>query len=836
MNRLKLSLRMLRRNWQAGESRVLLFALFIAVASVTTVGFFADRVEQALNVQANELIGGDLVVITDHPTPGSYRDAAQGLALKTAETATFPSMVSNPVADGGVSLAEIKAVSEGFPLRGRTRIADAVGGSDRAADGIPARGTVWVGTALLGKINAKIGDTLSVGKSELRIAAVITKEPDNVLDYFGVAPRVLVNLADLDATSLVQVGSRIGYRFLVAGEPAEVEKYRALVQPQLKRGQRMEGVRDSRSEVRVSLDRASRFLGLAALLSVVLASVAVALAARRFSQRQMDHCAMMRCLGASQADIFLLNFYQFIYLGMLASLLGAAAGFVAQSILANLLSGFFTVKLPQPGIVPALQGALTGFVLLLGFTVPPLLRLRSVPTLRVLRRDVGSLEGFSLGAYVLGFGALASLIIWRAGDVKLGAYALGGFAAALGAAALFGWILIAVVSRMRGRIGGFFGGALRYGLANMRRRAGGSLVQIMALGLGIMAMLLLTLVRTDIISKWQMSMPPEAANRFVINIQSDQLQGVQAYFAERSLQTPDLYPMVRGRLVAINDAATTKDTFQDERAKRLVEREFNLSYGDQRRADNKVVAGEWWEPGSAAKEFSVEEGLAKTLKVKVGDTLTYEIAGSRFTGKVSNLRKVDWDSFKPNFFVIASPGLLESYPASYITSFYLPPGKEQVVNGLVKQFPNLSVIDLSAIMAQVRAISDQVARAVEFVFLFALAAGLVVLYAAIATTQDERIFEGAIMRTLGAQRRQLILLQVAEFFAIGLLAGMVAAGGAVGLGVLLSDKVLGVPYEINPWVPIIGLLAGAVGITLAGLIGTRSAVNSPPLQTIRAVA
>jgi putative ABC transport system permease protein len=836
MNRARLSLRMLRRNWQAGESRVLLFALFIAVASVTTVGFFADRVEQALKVQANELIGGDLVVITDHPTPDAYRDAAKPLALSTARTAAFPSMVSRSASDGGVSLAEIKAISEGFPLRGKIRIAREVGAPDQAAEGIPSRGTVWVADALLGKVNAKIGDTLSVGKLDLTIAAVITKEPDNVLDYFGVAPRVLINEADLPGTSLVQVGSRITYRFLVAGDAAEVDKYRAQVQPQLKRGQRVEGVRDSRSEVRVSLDRASRFLGLAALLSVILASVAVALAARRFSQRQMDHCAMMRCLGASQADIFLLNFYQFIALGILASVIGAAAGFGAQAILANLLSGFFTVKLPQPGIVPALQGALTGFVLLLGFTVPPLLRLRRVPTLRVLRRDVGSLEGFSLGAYALGFAALASLIIWRAGDVRLGAYAVGGFVVALGAAALVGWLLITVVARLRGKIGGFFGGALRYGLANMKRRAGGSLVQIMALGLGIMAMLLLTLVRTDIISKWQTSMPPDAANRFVINIQSEQLKGVQAYFSGLNLKTPDLYPMVRGRLVAINDKATTKDNFQDERAKRLVEREFNLSYGDQRRVDNKVVAGTWWEPGSQAKEFSVEEGLAKSLKINVGDTLTYEIAGTRFTGKVSNLRKVDWDSFKPNFFVIASPGLLESYPASYITSFHLPPGNEQVVNGLVKQFPNLSVIDLSAIMAQVRTISDQVARAVEFVFLFALAAGLVVLYAAISTTQDERIFEGAIMRTLGAQRRQLVILQVAEFFAIGMLAGVVAACGAVGMGVLLSDKILGLPYVINPWVPIIGLLAGAVGVTLAGLIGTRSTINSPPLQTIRAVA
>lgn len=834
MNRIRLAGRMLKRNWQAGESRVLLFALFIAVASVTTVGFFADRVEQALKLQANELIGGDLVVVSRSPVPADLAELAASLQLAKATTATFPSMVS--VDQGGAALGEIKAVSDGFPLRGKLRISAGPGLPDREAEGGPARGTVWVTEPLLGKIDLAVGDVLNVGRANLKVTALITKEPDNVLDYFGVASRVMINEADLPATSLVQVGSRITYRMLLSGAPDAVEKFRTTVQPALKSGQRIETVRDARSEVRVSLDRASRFLGLAALLSVILASVAVALAARRFSLRQMDHSAMMRCLGASQADIFLLNFYQFVMLAVLASLLGALVGYGAQALLANLLSGFFTVQLPAPGPLPALQGALTGFVLLLGFTVPPLLRLRSVPTLRVLRRDVGGLEGFSLSAYVLGLGALVGLIVWRAGDIKLGLLAVGGFAAALGAAAVLGMVLIQAVAGLRGRIGGALGGALRYGLANMKRRAGGSLVQIMALGLGIMAMLLLTLVRTDIIANWQSSIPKDAPNRFVINIQSDQLKAVQEYFSRRNLTTPDLYPMVRGRLVEINDAPVDKSRYKDERARRLVEREFNMTFGDQRREDNKVIAGEWWRAGDGSKAFSVEEGLAQTLGLKLGDSLTYEIGGNRFSGRITSLRKVDWGSFKPNFFVIASPGLIENYPASYITSFSLPPGREQVVTDLVKQFPNLSVIDLSAIMAQVQTISDQVARAVEFVFLFALLAGLVVLYAAISTTQDERIFEGAIMRTLGAQRRQLIMLQTAEFLAIGVLAGLVAAGGAVGLGMLLSEQVLNVPYVINWWVPAIGLLAGAAGVTLAGLIGTRSTVNSPPLQTIRGVA
>jgi putative ABC transport system permease protein len=582
--------------------------------------------------------------------------------------------------------------------------------------------------------------------------------------------------------------------------------------------------------VRVSLERAQRFLGLASLLSVVLASVAVALAARRFSIRQTDGAAMMRCLGASQAGIFAINAWQLLALAAAGCLAGTLAGFGAQAVLAHWLTGLFSVALPAPGWLPAVQGFGVGLVLVLGFTLPPLLRLRNVPTLRVLRSDLAAAEPSSLLAYALGLAALSGLIVWQAGDAKLGGIALGGFALALGLAAAAGYALIHVLSRLRANASGPW----RYGLANLRRRTGASLVQVMALGVGIMAMLLLTLVRTDLIVKWQQSMPADMPNRFAINIQTDQLPLVKGYFADLGLATPDLYPMVRGRLAAIGERAVSPATFEDQRARRLVEREFNLSWARDPRPDNRIVAGAWWKPG-AEPQFSVEEGIAKALSIRVGDTLTWDVAGSRFTAKVTNLRKVEWDSFKANFFVIANPGLLEAYPASWITSFHLPGGREEVVTKLVERFPNVSVIDLTAIMGQVKRISDQVSRAVEFVFLFSIAAGLVVLFAAITSTQDERVFEGAVMRTLGASRRQLVLTQLSEFLAIGLLSGAVAAGGAVALAIVLSERVLGVPYEFNWVVPVAGLLAGGAGVALAGILGTRRAVDTPPLAAIRAL-
>jgi putative ABC transport system permease protein len=540
---------------------------------------------------------------------------------------------------------------------------------------------------------------------------------------------------------------------------------------------------------------------------------------------------MMRCLGATQADLFAIHAWQFVALGVAACLLGALIGYAAQAVLARWLMDFFTVTLPLPGFLPGLRGVVIGFVLLLGFTLPPLLRLRNVSTLRVLRRDLAAAEPLTAAAFALGLAALSALIVWQAGDVKMGSIALGGFAAALAIAAIAGYGLIRLVARARGAASGPW----RYGLANLRRRTGASLVQIIALGLGLMAMLMLTLVRTELISRWQQSMPKDMPNRFAINIQSDQLPDVNRYFVELGMKTPDLYPMVRGRLLSIGGRTIAGADYKDERARRLAEREFNLSWAERNRPDNKIVAGRFWAPDSPEPQFSVEEGIAKTLDIKLGDMLTFDVAGSKFTAKATSFRKVDWDSFKPNFFVIASPQLLQGYPASWITSFHLPQGKDDVVTRLVQRFPNVSVIDLSAIMAQVQRITDQVSRAVEFVFLFAIAAGLVVLFAAIVSTQDERVFEGAILRTLGASRRQLTVLQLAEFLTIGILAGTIASAGAVALSMVLSDRVLGIPYEFRWGLPLAGIAIGGFGVALAGLIGTRKVVNSPPLQTIRAV-
>lgn len=823
---IRLAVRMLVRDLRAGDLRVLLAALLVAVASVATVGFFTDRVRGALANEAARLLGGDLALVTGQPPADEYAQQAARLGLATAHTVIFPSMASTPEQ---ATLTDIKAVSDSYPLRGKMRIADQPGGNEREATGAPPAGTVWVAERTLINLDAKIGDEIELGAKTFRIGAVVTYEPDNAFNYFNVAPRVMMNLADLAATELIQTGSRVRYRLLVAGAQKPLAAFTAFANERIGRGERLDTVRDTRSEVRSALNRAEQFLGLASLLSVILAAVGVALASRRFMQRELDTCAIMRCLGASQATLLKLYLAEFALLGVAAGVVGCALGFIAQYGLAYLLADLIQVPLPLPTATPVWQAFAVGVLLLAGFALPPLLRLKSVPTLRVLRREMG-VAPLSISAYFAGMAVIALLLYWRAGDVKIWGWVMLGIAGCLILSALLGYLMVNAAARLRGA-GGV---AFRYGLASLKRRRASSVTQMVSLGLGIMALLLLTLVRGDLLNAWRNNLPPDAPNRFVIGIQPDQVDDVRRFLAQSGLGAPELYPMVRGRLTHINGGALDVDSLTDERSRRLAEREFNLSYATHNRPDNLIVAGRFWKPDARdAREFSVEEGIAQTLNIRMGDVLTYRVAGQTVEGKVTSLRKVNWDSFKANFFVIGTPGMLERMPASYLTSFHVARAQEPAANQLVRKFPNLSLIDVGAILDQVRAIGDQVSRAVEFVFLFTLAAGLIVLYAAIVSSQDERIYEAAIMRTLGARRGQLVLAQLAEFMAIGLLAGTIAAIFATAVGYVVSVKVLNLGYEFNALVPAFGIVLGAAGVVLAGLSATFSTLNRPPLQTIR---
>jgi len=827
---LVLAARLLVRDWRAGETRILLAALIVAATSVTTVSFFSERVSHAMVRESSQLLGGDLVIVSDQPLQSQLDAKADELGLRVTRSVRFRSMTL--FGDQSL-LTAVKAVSPGYPLRGKLQIRERVGGPDFAPERIPARGSVWIDSRLLRRLGLALGDQLRLGERNFTVAALVTEEPESVAGFFNMEPRLILNADDLDSTGLVVPGSRVRYRLYVAGDERAISAFSAYAQKQKQPGQRIETVRDARPEIKSGLDRAQRFLGLSSLLAVVLAGVAIGLAARRHIQRHFDACAMMRCLGALQSEVLGLYGVQFMLAGALAALLGSLAGLALQQVLVAMLSPLMGVRLPAPGLWPLFQGFATTCILLAGFVLPPLFSLRKISTMRVLRRDIGAPDPAGISAYVLGSGAIALLILWQAGDREMGWTVLGGVVATLLACAAITLLAIRVMRRALGHAG--FG--WRTGLANIRRRSMGSVLQVSAIGLGLLALMLLTLVRNDLLGSWRQTLPEDAPNRFLVNIQTDQIGELRRHFAQHGRSFPPLYPMVRGRLVGINGKPVNESDFTGERAKRLVNRAFNLSWREALHSDNRIVQGRWFDQADRGKKLiSVETGIAETLGLHLGDELRFDIAGDELDVRIASLRKVQWDSFRVNFFVLAAPGLLDDYPKSWVTSFYLPAAEGEFIDGLIREFPGLLVIDVEAVMGQVIHMMDQVIRAVEFVFVFSLIAGVLVLLAAIASTHDERRRDAAVMRTLGASSRQLRLLQLSEFAFIGVVAGAIAAIGATLVGWQLAEKVLDVPYQVSPAVWVVGVIAGVVTVTAVGMAGTNGLLRTPPMAVFRTLA
>ncbi|MEG0822470.1 MAG: FtsX-like permease family protein [Burkholderiaceae bacterium] len=819
--------RMTRRDWHAGELRLLLAALVVAVAAVTSVGFLVDRIRLGLERDATQLLGADLVLSADQAIGPEPAQQAQAAGLLTAETTTFPSMAL--AANEGNALVAVKAVSSRYPLRGRMRLTTP--GGDEAAPAAPAPGAAWADPQLLAALGIQPGESIQLGDSSFVIERVISVEPDRGSGFINFAPRVMINLADLPATGLIQPGSRATYRLLVAGERGPMASYSAWLKARLARGQSIETLASGRPEMQRTIERAQQFLSLVAMLAAMVAAVAVAASARRFSARHLDSCAMMRCLGLAQADIVALFALEFLLVGLAACALGVAVGYALHFVLLSVLGTLVASSLPPPSALPALQGLACGMVLLAGFALPPLAQLRRVPPLRVLRKDLGPPAGLAAVGYLAGLAGFFGLMIWAADDLKVGLLTAGGFAVALLVFALVAWLAIQSLAPLR-QPAGRISLALRFAVASVQRRPLATVIQLVALAVGLMALLLLAVTRTDLVDAWRRAAPPDAPNRFVINIQPDQVKAVEARLAAAGIKNAPLYPMVRGRLVAVNGAVVGPETFTNERAQRLVDREFNLSYMNERPGHNPILAGQWFGP-QATDELSIEEGIAKTLGLKLGDALQFEIAGRKLEARITSLRKVNWDSMRANFFVIMPPALLADQPASFITAFYLSGKEAAFTSELLREFPSLTVVDTSAVLRQIQAVLDQVIAAVEFLFLFTLAAGVLVLYAALASSRDERMREAALLRALGASRRQLAATQVVEMLALGALAGLLAAVGAAAVGWALARFAFEFDYALKPAVFLIGLAAGSLIALAGGWMGLRGVLNTPPLASLR---
>jgi len=827
--------RMLARDWRAGELRVLAAALVVAVASVTSVAFFADRVGRALVRDAHQLLGADLVLVSDHPWKPEFGAQIDAQGLARAEAMNFISMAqAGAGANTRSQLAGVKAVTDGYPLRGRLRVAPRLYADDAPAQAGPAPGTVWLDERLVTALEAPVGAKVRLGGSEFTVAAVLTLEPERGANFFNIAPRLMMREEDVAATGLVQTGSRIRYYLYAAGDAEIVRRVERWAEARLERGQRVDTLESGRPRVRASIDRAQRFLGLTALLAAILAGIAIALGTRRFVERHLDGCAVMRCLGATQSKLLALYAAEFVLLGLAACAAGCVIGFAAQGAIAGALGDLLRAELPAPGPLPALHGFLVGIVLLLGFALPPLVQLRNVPAVRVIRREAGAAKASTVSVYAAGFAVLAGLLVWQAGDAKLGAYVVGGFGVAALVFAGVSWLALRLVSSAAAvRLLGARSSALRYGLANLRRHLRGNTLQVASLALGLTAVLLLSFTRNDLVDAWRRAAPPDAPNRFVLGIQPEQLDPVKRFFAERGIAAPDLYPMIRGRLTAVNGRAVKAGDFTEERARRLVEREFNLSYVADLPGHNQIAEGRWFDVRTNPREVSVEEGIARTLGWKLGDELTFTVGGTSFSARITSTRRLHWDSMKVNFFVIAPPALLKGMPTSFITAFRVARGQEPAMNELTRRFPNLTVVDIGAALRQVQHVIDQVITAVQFVFVFALGAGLLVLYSALVATEDERRREAAVMRVYGASRAQVQGSQRAEFLAMGAIAGLLATAGAAAIGQLLARRVFELDLPPSTALLIAGPASGLALLSINAWLSSRKVLRASPALTLR---
>jgi len=825
------SLRMTRRDWRAGELRFLLIALVVAVAALSSVGFFVDRMRSALARDANQLLGADLLIRADQPVAPDWLGEASKRGLRIAQTTVFPSMASSGSGDAAFTqLASVKAVTPDYPLRGSVKLKD--GNADRPTRDTPAPGTVWVDDNLLVAHKLQVGSQLRLGERSFQVAQVISVEPDRGAAFMNFAPRVMLAQSDLASTGLIQYGSRVTYRLLLAGEPVQVKAYQKWVEERIAsngaKGVHIESLESGRPEMRATLDRAEQFLALVGLLSAMLAAVAIAMAARRFMLRHLDACAMLRCLGLTQGQVTQMYLIEFLLVGLAGSALGVLVGFGAHFVLLAWLGSLVATDLPAPGLLPAVQGLATGMLLLLGFALAPVLQLRNVPHNRVIRREQAPPQPMTLATYGLGLASFVALLLWQSGDLKLGALTAAGFLGGLALFALVGWLALKSLRLLRTA---FDHPGWRFAVTALQRRPGATVVQVVALSLGLMALLLLTVVRGDLVQAWQQATPPDAPNQFALNILPEQRQPLASLLAANGVEQPLLYPMIRGRLVQINDTPVTGETFIEDRARRLVDREFNLSTMTDMPPQNQVAAGKWLD--DRKPEASVEQGLAKTLNLKLGDRLRFDIGGQVVEAPVTSLRKLEWGSMRVNFFVILNPSLMNGMPQTYITAFRLPPEKAGLVNQIVRDFPNLTVVDIGSVVRQIQGVIDQVVRAVEFLFLFTLASGVLVLYAALVGSQDERIREAGLLRALGATRRQLSSAQWIEFALVGGLAGLLAATGAAVTGWVLAEQVFKFEWRVSIMVWLAGIAVGAACAFIGGWVGLRDVLRHPPMRTLR---
>ncbi len=827
MQILRFALRNLWRDLRSGELSVLLLALCVAVLSLTAVGFFTSRISQGVRAQAAEVLAADLRLESPRPIPGGYFAQSRTLGLKSAQILSFPTAIFNGEAS---QLAALQAVSANYPLRGHVKIADTPFGAARITDRIPGAGEVWVDARIIAQLKISLGARLRIGAGSFRVTEVLDYRPDQGTGFVNLAPAAMINIEDIGATQLIQPGSRVTYAALFAGAEPAVAAFREYLAAAKAPGERLREVDESSRQLNSAVDRASRFLNLASLASVLLAAVAVAMGARRYASRHIDTVALMKCMGASQRFVLAISIIELTLLAAASVAVGAALGYLAQWGLAWLLKDLIRTELPPASLAPLPIALVTVMAMLIGFALPALLQLKSTPPVRVLRKTATAPPlRFGL-SYACALAALFAILWSFVRDTELVASLLAGVLGVGLVLTLAGYGLVQLTGRLRGGVGV----AWRYGLANVSRRGGGSVVQIVAFGLGLMVLLLLAVVRGDLLADWRRSLPADVPNNFLVNIRPEERGPLQDFLRSHGFGEPQMYPMVRARITAINGAASESLHPKGDSARGYLEREQNLTWTARLMDDNQLIEGRWWTPADFGKPLvSISSEYQEALKLKLGDTLRFDVAGETLTVRVASIRKVRWDSFRPNFFLVFPPGLLDGAAGTYMTSVYLTAAQRPSLIDLVRQFPTVSVFDVDAILRQIRDIMDRASLAVQYVFLFTLAAGVVVLLAAVQSTRDERRYESAILRTLGASRATVLQGVAAEFSALGFLAGTLGAFGASAVGWLVARRLFSLQFTPDPKVWVIGLVFGTILVGVSGTLATRRVVNTPPIVSLR---
>ncbi len=820
-----LAYRAVKREWRTGELLILALAIVVAVTSTSTINLFANRLSRTMVLQAAEFLAADLAVRSHLQIPVEWAQHAQSIGLQQADIAQFSSVI---MYGDEMLLSGIKAVSNGYPLRGQLKTSLGVDSVAEVMDSVPMHGEAWVDRRVLARLGVELGNTVEIGELPVKLTRIITAEPDHKGNFSSLMPRVMINHDDLSATKIIQPGSHVHYLKLFAGDERSVKQLKQTLDQQLRPGDRILDVFENRPELSKAITRAQQYLGLASVVVVVIAGVAIAMAARRYSERHFDTTAILRCFGLKHRQVLILYALQLGIVGFCASTVGVMLGWIGQEGLLFLLRDLLPTRVAEPGIVIALSGILMGLVILAGFALPPILRQRDVPALRVLRRELEPLPASAWLVYGLALTVVVSLIWphvqnWRMLLITIGVGLL--------VMVLFSGVIIALLSGLR-KIVPKIAMPWRIGVRSIAQQWRVSLAQIFAFTLTLTAMLILAQVRGDLLNNWQQQLPENTPNYFAWNVFTDEWQAFDRFLSDNNVQSKGIYPIVRGRVVKVNGKQLRGQVEPGSKAEKWLDRDFNMTSSVKLPEDNTLIAGSWWQPDSS-HVVSIEQRLAEELGVAMGDTITYAIGATQLEARIISLRQVEWDTMNPNFFMIFAPHDLDEYSTTYLTSFYMSEQQQPVLRDLLRAYPHVTLLEVDLILSQLRKIIKQVSYAVEYILYFALAAGLMVLFAAVYASMDERIYLGVILRSFGASRSMIQIAQLSEFFTLGLVSGLLA----VILSEIINWNVYHWVFELD-YTPVFILwlivpLASALMVTAAGMFSSRRVLRESPMQVLR---